>query len=97
MNFKTMSIKTRYFIFNIIMTLGGIFAAIKIIVDFLTDTHEILMTWALILAFVFFICGFIFRLTIVRCPFCGDKLREEKKAPDICPCCRRSAYDRPEA
>ena len=97
MNFKTMSIKTRYLIFNILMGIGGVFAAIKIIFDFLSDSHEILLTWALIAAFVFFIAGFVFRLTVVKCPFCGDKLREMKKAPDICPSCRKSAYERPEA
>jgi len=97
MSFKTMSIKTRYLIFNIFMTLGGIFAGIKIVYDFLDDSQNTVLTWALILAFTFFIIGFIFRLTMVKCPFCGNKLMEQKKAPDICPYCRKSAYEKPEA
>ena len=89
---KTMSIKTRYLIFNIFMTLAGIFAALKIVVDVLSDSAGKLMNWSLVIAFFFFIVGFAFRLTLVKCPFCGDKLKDLQKAPDVCPACKKSAY-----
>ena len=91
--FQTMSIKTRYLIFNIFMTLGGIFAAAKIILDFTDVVLPFDINLALIPAFAFFIIGFIFRLKVVKCPFCGCKL-DDQKAPDVCPVCRRSAYDK---
>lgn len=93
--FKNMSIKTRYLIFNIFMALGGIFAAIKIIYDFLDGSQNLILNWSLILAFTFFIIGFVFRLTVVKCPFCGDKLRDQKKAPLQCPTCGKFAFESP--
>ena len=90
---QTMSIKTRYLIFNILMTLGGIFAAAKIILDFMDLALPFDINLALIPAFAFFIIGFVFRLTVVKCPFCGSKL-DDQKAPDVCPVCRHSAYDK---
>lgn len=93
--FKNLSIKTRYLIFNILMTLGGIFAAIKILYDFFDGTQNLILNWSLGLAFGFFIAGFIFRLTVVRCPFCGDKLRDQKKTPVQCPACGKFSFESP--
>lgn len=90
--FQQMSIKARYLVFNILMSIGAFFAAIKIIYDYFTPNQDTFLSWMLILAFVFFILGFIFRLTMVKCPFCGNNLTEFKKAPDMCPICRESAY-----
>ena len=90
--FQQMSIKARYLVCNILMSIGAVFAAIKIIYDYYTPGTDLFMSWMLILAFAFFIAGFAFRLTMVKCPFCGDKLKDCKKAPEVCPVCRESAY-----
>ena len=46
----------------------------------------------LIPGFAFFLAGFVYRLTQVKCPFCGQKLLDFQKAPDACPSCRESAF-----
>ena len=91
---KTMSIKTRYLIFYIFMTLCGICAAVEILADAFLPGENNPFSWLLIPAIGFFIIGFVFRLTMVKCPFCGEKLMEHKKAPDVCPACRESAWKR---
>ena len=88
---KTMSIRTRYLIFNILMTIGGVFLAAKILVDLFTDDLQLFLNWSLAIGLVFFAIGFVFRLTIVKCPLCGKKI-EDQKAPLYCPHCKESAY-----
>ena len=87
------SIKTRYRIFNTLMTISGICIAFEILYDSYFKTADApALTWLLIPGFLFFLVGFIYRLTQVKCPFCGQKLLEFQKAPDACPSCRESAY-----
>jgi len=93
--FKNLSIKARYIIFNIFMALGGIFAAIKILYGFFFSEQEVFLNCCLVLALAFFLIGFIFRLTVVKCPFCGDKLRDHQKTPLQCPTCGRYAFESP--
>jgi len=88
---KTMSIRTRYLIFNILMTVGGICLGAKILVDLFTDDLDALLDWALAIGLVFFVLGFVFRQTMVRCPLCGNKITDQK-APLYCPHCKESAY-----
>ena len=93
MNFlKNASIKTRYRIFNILMTISGICIAFEILYDSYFKTGGPELTWLLIPGFAFFLAGFVYRLTQVKCPFCGQKLLEFQKAPDACPSCRESAF-----
>lgn len=92
---KNLSIRARYVIFNILMALGGICAAVKILYDYFDGTQNMILNWSLGLAFFFFIVGFVFRLTLVKCPFCGDKLREHKKMPDKCPSCGKYCFESP--
>ena len=88
---KTMSIRTRYLIFNILMTIGGIFLGAKILIDFVTDDLDQLLNIALVIGLVFFVMGFVFRQTMVKCPLCGNKITDQK-APLYCPHCKESAY-----
>lgn len=93
--FKNLSIKARYIIFNIFMALGGILAAVKILYGYFFSEQEVFLNCCLILALAFFLIGFIFRLTVVKCPFCGDKLRDQQKAPLQCPTCGKYAFESP--
>ena len=82
-----MSLKSRFFIYNVFMVLGAICAAADILSDFAKGIYEFNMTPMVYLAIAFFAVGLVLRFTFVKCPHCGDKLIGHKKVPAQCPVC----------
>ena len=90
-----MSLKTRFFIANLLMTIGGICAAIDILHDINTGFTNENLPVMIILGFAFIIAGIVFRFTLVKCPYCGCTLQGQKKAPETCPQCGAPSNEKP--
>ena len=90
-----MSLKTRFLIANILMSIGAVFAAFDILYDVYTGFNNESLPIVIILAFVFMIAGIVFRFTLVKCPFCDSKIVGHKKAPDKCPQCGAPSNEKP--
>ena len=95
---KKLTPKQNQLVANIIMGIGAAFAAVDILFFDLLAGENNNQPVLIILAFVFFVLGFAYRLKFVKCPHCGDGLTGQKKVPDVCPACGKSLdYTKEEA
>ena len=82
-----MSLKTRFLIYTLVMSLGVVCAAADILYDFATGNQNTNLPVMIFLGIAFFVIAMILRFTFVKCPHCGDQLIGHKKAPAKCPVC----------
>lgn len=80
---KTFSVKTRNKIYNAIAWAG---VAIAVVGLALGDSIKTILTWV---GLAFVVLAVIYRFTMVKCPYCGNRLMESKTIPDKCPECHK--------
>ena len=80
---KVFSVKTRNKIYNICCWAG---VAVALIGYFMTGIPKQVLPWV---GMAMVALGVIYRVTMVRCPYCGNHLAESKTIPDKCPECHK--------
>ncbi len=80
---KTFSAKTRNKIYTAIAWAG---VAITMAGYFMDGILKPILTWGGLGVVV--LAG-VFRFTMVKCPYCGNRLTESKTIPDKCPECHK--------
>lgn len=80
---KTFSAKTRNKIYNAIAWAGVVIAVVGY---FLDGNIKSILTWG---GLAFVVLAVAFRFTMVKCPYCGNRLTESKTIPDKCPECHK--------
>ena len=74
---KIFSVKTRFRIFVGMIWLGA----------GITLFSNTFGRWLMGVGLVVVILAFVYRATMIRCPYCGHKLAGDNRIPDRCPLC----------